>query len=350
MKILADTDGHIVTLPREPFEDEEKLRSLLQQYPDLVLAGTSDEEGRKIWVIGREVGVPSGSIDLLLLDSTGHLWVVEVKLDKNPEARKKVVGQVLAYASDVATWTRDDLEEVADFYLESRKTGPSSLQELLIAAIGEDEADTLLDTTVTRLHRGDLTALVAVDELNTVLRRLVEFVNSHAAFELLALKIETVTHAGSHLYVPTVVGTVTRRTLDPQDQVTVNELLESASEEVKELARRLDALAEERGWVPLTSRRSQHYQLPDGDDVIRFYPRWASITLDIGRLRRHGLVAQADHIQALVTEITGKPQGKAKPAFSAETLIANWNRFIAEVLPPYLDGIAKYRERKSRGE
>ena len=114
MKVLAEADGKITVLAHKPFDKEERLQDLLEHYPGIVLAGTSDDEGRVIWTIGREVGVSSGSIDLLLLDSTGHLWVVETKLAKSPEVRKQVVGQVLAYAADVATWDRAKLEEVAD--------------------------------------------------------------------------------------------------------------------------------------------------------------------------------------------------------------------------------------------
>ncbi|MFH1330231.1 MAG: hypothetical protein ABIJ48_06245 [Actinomycetota bacterium] len=147
MKVLAETAGRITVLAHRAFDKEERLQDLLERYPGLVLAGTSDEEGRVIWTIGREVGVPSGSIDLLLLDSTGHLWVVEAKLATNAEVRKQVVGQVLAYASDVATWDREKLEEVANGYLGSRAT-PTTLSDLLADEVGEDEVEGIIDGAV----------------------------------------------------------------------------------------------------------------------------------------------------------------------------------------------------------
>ena len=64
MKILVETGGHIEELAHKPFEDEVKLELLPAQHPDLVLAGTSDDEDRYIWTTGLEVEVPSGSIVL----------------------------------------------------------------------------------------------------------------------------------------------------------------------------------------------------------------------------------------------------------------------------------------------
>jgi hypothetical protein len=349
MKILAETGGHVVALAHQPYADEEKLEGLLAQYPELALAGTSDDEGVRIWTIGRQVGVPSGAIDLLLLDSTGHVWVVETKLEKNPQVRKHVVGQVLAYASDVATWGRDDLEHVADTYL-APQGGPATLRELLATHLDQAEADDLVDRAVGRLSRGDLTALIVVDELNTVLRRLVEFVNSHATFNLLALKIETVTQGGTRLFIPTVVGATTAAPSGTgvEDTETFDGLLGDASESVKDLARRLDDLASKHHWEGRVVKKSKGYWVGE-DTVVRFFPKWESIIIDIGRFRRHGLGQEADRIQALAAQITGRPQGAKEPGFGLNPLLANWNRFTEELLPLYLDTLAEYRQRKEQG-
>lgn len=209
MKILSERpDGTLELLDPEPFPLEIHLQELLETHPSLVLADLVEDPDRQIWTIGWEVGVEAGSIDLLLLDSSARVWVVETKLATNPEIKKQVVGQVLGYASYVAEWTSEDLERIGDTYLSTRATdGPNSLVELLVGELGDEEqAQELLEEAADRLTRGDITALIVVDEIPKELRRLVEWVNSNATFELLALKIEAIPHARGRLFISTVVG------------------------------------------------------------------------------------------------------------------------------------------------
>jgi hypothetical protein len=212
MKILSERpDGTLELLDPEPFPLEVHLQELLETHPSLVLTDTVDDQDRRIWTIGWEVGVEAGSIDLLLLDSTARVWVVETKLATNSEIKKQVVGQVLGYASCTADWTADDLVRIGDTYLERRVSeGPGTLVELLTEGLGDEEqAQNLLEEAADSLSRGDLTALIVVDEIPAELRRLVEWVNGHASFELLAMKIEVIPHDKRRLFIPTVVGAST---------------------------------------------------------------------------------------------------------------------------------------------
>jgi hypothetical protein len=65
-------------------------------------------------MLGREVPLGSGYADLLAVETSGRLVLIEVKLAKNAEARRAVVAQVLAYAAflhglDAATLEGDVL-------------------------------------------------------------------------------------------------------------------------------------------------------------------------------------------------------------------------------------------------
>lgn len=83
---------------------EEWLQDAIINDPEIVLAPCreagliSDEDGQWLpWA--KEVTVPNaGSIDILLISSSGRVGIVETKLAYNPEARRKVVAQVLEYA------------------------------------------------------------------------------------------------------------------------------------------------------------------------------------------------------------------------------------------------------------
>ncbi len=160
----------MVALEPQGFDLEVDLQDLLRDYPRLLLAPVPDYQGREIWTIGYEVPSEAGSIDLLCLDSTGEVWIVETKLAKNPEARKQVVGQVLGYAAAVAEWSVDRLESVAQSDL------GESLRDHISVGLGVQEADELVIRAVERLRQGDITAVVVLDELNSVLQRSVEFI------------------------------------------------------------------------------------------------------------------------------------------------------------------------------
>lgn len=52
----------------------------------------------RLTVLGREVRLGGGFADLLAVESTGRLAIIEVKLAQNSESRRAVVAQVLSYA------------------------------------------------------------------------------------------------------------------------------------------------------------------------------------------------------------------------------------------------------------
>ena len=53
----------------------------------------------------RELPTEVGPIDLLFINPTGLLTLVECKLWKNPQARREVVGQILDYATEMSRWS-----------------------------------------------------------------------------------------------------------------------------------------------------------------------------------------------------------------------------------------------------
>ena len=211
--IIVESQDGLQLVPPEPFLNEAKLQSLIEEYPQLVFG--TDEDAfttAAIWTIGREVKLRSGSLDLLLIDSTGRVWVVETKLEHNQESRKQVVGQVLGYTADIAEWTAGDLETQADTYLAANTNGSADLISFrdLVAGTstgnGSLDPDEILANAERRLRRGDLTALVVVDSIPEILRRLVSFVNRNAQFELLALAVRVHRMEDRRILVPTLVG------------------------------------------------------------------------------------------------------------------------------------------------
>lgn len=96
MTAIWGTDPNGLWLPLAPtaYLAEAELHNLVRDAPQMLpLAGTP-----QLTVLGREVRLGNGYADLLAVESTGRLVVIEVKLSTNAESRRAVVAQVLSYA------------------------------------------------------------------------------------------------------------------------------------------------------------------------------------------------------------------------------------------------------------
>jgi len=64
--------------------------------------------GQDILIIGEQVRTKSGPLDLLGIDKSGNLVIIELKRDRLP---REVIAQALDYVSDISSW---DLDKVSD--------------------------------------------------------------------------------------------------------------------------------------------------------------------------------------------------------------------------------------------
>ena len=90
--------------------------------------------GSDIAIIGRQVITRSGAMDLLGIDKTGNLVVVEIKRDKLP---REALAQAIDYASDSADWTIEKLGEICSEY------AGKSLEECMSEAFPDLDVENL---------------------------------------------------------------------------------------------------------------------------------------------------------------------------------------------------------------
>lgn len=70
--------------------------------------------GTELSIIGRQVMTKSGPLDLLGIDRSGNLVIIELKRDRLP---REALAQAIDYASDVAIWNIDKISEVCTKYI-----------------------------------------------------------------------------------------------------------------------------------------------------------------------------------------------------------------------------------------
>ena len=101
-----DAGGVWRVLAPSQYPAEAALHDLVEQAPQLLpLAGSPT-----ITVLGREVRLGAGVADLLAVESSGRLVIIEVKLAGNAESRRAVVAQVLSYAAYLQGLSVDQFE------------------------------------------------------------------------------------------------------------------------------------------------------------------------------------------------------------------------------------------------
>ncbi len=162
-------------LESDGFPDEATLQELIAAAPQMLpLAGSPD-----VAVIGREVQLGRGYIDLLAIERTGRPVLIEVKLGRNSEARRAVVAQILAYASYMHGWPLGQLEQ-GPLSRVLREHGVTSLYELTRGNEGfEDvEIEQFEDVLRSSLENGHFRLVLVLDEVPPELSSLVAYLES----------------------------------------------------------------------------------------------------------------------------------------------------------------------------
>jgi hypothetical protein len=107
-----DADN-LVAINPSALDTERNLEDWIERNPSML-----DQD---LLIIGRQVKTDHGGvIDLLGVDSTGAIAVIELKKDKTP---REIVPQVLDYASWVSGLKTPDISRIAEQYLKGRNAG-----------------------------------------------------------------------------------------------------------------------------------------------------------------------------------------------------------------------------------
>lgn len=95
-------------LKPQPFPDEATLHSLIEEAPQMLpLLGDP-----RLTIVGREVYLAGNYIDLMAVEDSGRLAIIEIKLKKSVEARRAVVAQILTYAASLKGLDQKTVEQL----------------------------------------------------------------------------------------------------------------------------------------------------------------------------------------------------------------------------------------------
>lgn len=145
----------------------------------------------------REFLTEPGPVDLVIVDENGELTLVECKLAANPQIRREIIGQLFDFAS--CFWKMD----VNDFLAKWRHRGSD-----LLAALDDEKADVLREAIARNLSDGRFRLVLAADQINRPLRRMVEYLNAMSGPEtsVIAVAYTRMFHGEVELLVPEIYG------------------------------------------------------------------------------------------------------------------------------------------------
>ena len=132
--------------------DESSLRDLLFRFPRSLPVAAIDAAYSDPVPICRELSTPAGYVDALYINALGRLTLAEFKLWRNPQARREVIGQILDYAKELASWSFEDLQREVSRAL--RRKGNAPYELVRAQALEVDEAE-FVDNVSRHLRRGE---------------------------------------------------------------------------------------------------------------------------------------------------------------------------------------------------
>lgn len=213
----SDGDGWELLEP-SGFPTERELHELVERAPQILpLAGSP-----RLAIVGSEVALGSNYADLIGIEPSGRLVIIEVKLSRNAEARRAVVAQALSYAAFLQGLTVAEVEEgVLARHLAKR--GEQSLATAAQAAsqgFGFDEGAFQI-ALADNLALGAFRLVFVLDAAPAELARLVEYLELVSSDRLLIDLVSVASYElnGSQVVIPQRVEAERR---EPREQPTVD--------------------------------------------------------------------------------------------------------------------------------
>ncbi|MCX6878066.1 MAG: DUF4268 domain-containing protein [Verrucomicrobia bacterium] len=217
LPILISSAGPNILLERVPLSgasgtsayNEDWLQDLLYKHPESLPVAEINPSYAGLIPICREMLTPAGPIDVLYATREGRLAVLEAKLWRNPEARRKVIGQILDYAKELSHWTYETLDAAVRAARRRDQGTARSLFEIVREQHAELDEAQFIDSVSRSLRRGDLLLLIAGDGIRENVGAITNFIEDHGTLHFTFGLIEMAIYRmpdGMHLVQPRVLA------------------------------------------------------------------------------------------------------------------------------------------------
>ncbi len=200
--------------------NEAALQQLVRENPEVLPLDDPSQETLPFLTVGRESALSNGYVDVIGIDPEGLITIIESKLDRNPEVKRTVIGQVLGYAAYLWGMSYEQFENaVVRKYFDSDQCHSKdlrsvSLDDAMQAFVREQSSgegwseETFRSKVEANLQSGRFRLMIVVDKVNDEMRRTVEFLNQCTGpnFDILCAELRYFESGSTHLIVPALIG------------------------------------------------------------------------------------------------------------------------------------------------
>ena len=156
---------------------ESDIHDLLFRFPSALPIAAIDGSYANAVSVCRELYTRAGKLDALYVNPLGRLTLAEFKLWRNPQARREVIGQILDYAKELASWRYADLQREVSRAL---KRKGNVLYELVRDRDPDTSEADFVDNVTRHLQRGEFLLLIVGDGIREDVKDIVSFVQRHS--------------------------------------------------------------------------------------------------------------------------------------------------------------------------
>lgn len=172
--------------------DEAFIRDLIHRVPGILPISEIEPIFDSARAICIELPNPAGFADNLLVTPEGGIVLVECKLQRNLQARREVIAQIMDYAAQLQSWNFEDLDAAVRRAELPGGGKPSGLVESF-DHLEDFDPIVFMDAITRNLRRGRMLLLVVGDGIREGLESLAGIVQRHpgfhAALGLIELKL-----------------------------------------------------------------------------------------------------------------------------------------------------------------
>ncbi|WP_026551758.1 hypothetical protein [Arthrobacter sp. H20] len=184
--LVRATGGRWIEPIEHGFGREAELQQILAEHPQLI---PGVEAGA---VACTEFQSGAGPADVVVVSPDGTLTLVECKLASNPQIRREIVGQLFDYASGFFNMHIEEFEGRWE----------ARMGKSLEVSMGPPQVG-LREAVADNLQSGRFSVVLAVDAINSGLKRMVEYLNAMSGPGTSVIAVEYVRHYGSGVEVLT---------------------------------------------------------------------------------------------------------------------------------------------------
>ncbi len=260
---LVNDGGKLASVDAQAYDQETELQLYLERHPNLIPGDQIDPNSPRKWLLvkrempvyGSQPGSRNWSLDHLFLDQDGRPTLVECKLSGNPEIRRKVVAQMIEYASNGASfWTVDDLRKKA---VETAQ-GDDQLNDSIVKLLSDHEDDqepsveSFWESVKAHLTKKSFRLIFVADTIPFELRTMIEFLNEKMNdIDLFGVEVRKYTFPNDKgdIFVPRVVGMSDRMRVRKSNRTTEYEFLSECTEDERVVYEHIFATASKNNHI-----------------------------------------------------------------------------------------------------